>query len=483
MILYNSATRKREEFVPNHPDIVKMYTCGPTVYHFAHIGNLRSYIMEDILDRYLRYSGYNLKRVMNITDVGHLTSDADEGEDKMLKGAKREHKTVMEIAKFYTDAFFDDCRKLNIRTPDVVEPATNCIDEYIKIISQLMDTGYAYFAGGNVYFDTSKLEKYYVFNDFNEEDLAVGVREGVEEDLNKRSKNDFVLWFTKSKFEDQALKWDSPWGVGYPGWHIECSGISMKHLGEDLDIHCGGIDNAFPHHTNEIAQSESYLGHKWCNYWMHVLHLNTNDGKMSKSKGEFLTVSLLEEKGYDPLAYRLFCLQSHYRKSLVFSWENLDNAQTTYNKLIAKIAALKPGEGEIEQEAVDALRAKFKAALDNDLNTSLAVTCLYDVLKYKTNDATKLFVLGDFDSVLSLSLLEKADKKREELKKQAVTAGQFTIVSESGESDAEVEARIMARQDAKKAKNFAEADRIRDELKAAGIEVTDIPHGAKWKRI
>ena len=483
MILYNSATRKREEFVPNHPDIVKMYTCGPTVYHFAHIGNLRSYIMEDILDRYLRYSGYNLKRVMNITDVGHLTSDADEGEDKMLKGAKREHKTVMEIAKFYTDAFFDDCKKLNIRTPDVVEPATNCIDEYIKIISRLMDTGYAYFAGGNVYFDTSKLEKYYVFNDFNEEDLAVGVREGVEEDPNKRSKNDFVLWFTKSKFEDQALKWDSPWGVGYPGWHIECSGISMKHLGEDLDIHCGGIDNAFPHHTNEIAQSESYLGHKWCNYWMHVLHLNTNDGKMSKSKGEFLTVSLLEEKGYDPLAYRLFCLQSHYRKSLVFSWENLDNAQTTYNKLIAKIAALKPGEGEIEQEAVDALRARFKAALDNDLNTSLAVTCLYDVLKYKTNDATKLYVLGDFDSVLSLSLLEKADKKREELKKQAVTAGQFTIVSESGESDAEVEAKIMARQDAKKARNFAEADRIRDELKAAGIEVTDIPHGAKWKRI
>ena len=483
MILYNSATRKREEFVPNHPDIVKMYTCGPTVYHFAHIGNLRSYIMEDILDRYLRYSGYNLKRVMNITDVGHLTSDADEGEDKMLKGAKREHKTVMEIAKFYTDAFFADCKKLNIRTPDVVEPATNCIDDYIKIISRLMDTGYAYFAGGNVYFDTSKLEKYYVFNDFNEEDLAVGVREGVEEDPNKRSKNDFVLWFTKSKFEDQALKWDSPWGVGYPGWHIECSGISMKHLGEDLDIHCGGIDNAFPHHTNEIAQSESYLGHKWCNYWMHVLHLNTNDGKMSKSKGEFLTVSLLEEKGYDPLAYRLFCLQSHYRKSLVFSWENLDNAQTTYNKLIAKIAALKPGEGEIEQEAVDALRARFKAALDNDLNTSLAVTCLYDVLKYKTNDATKLFVLGDFDSVLSLSLLEKADKKREELKKQAVTAGQFTIVSESGESDAAVEAKIMARQDAKKAKNFAEADRIRDELKAAGIEVTDIPHGAKWKII
>ena len=482
MKLYNSATRTREEFVPNHPDIVKMYTCGPTVYHFAHIGNLRSYIMEDVLEKYLRYLGYNVKRVMNITDVGHLTSDADEGEDKMLKGAKREHKSVMEIAKFYTDAFFADCAKLNIKTPDVVEPATNCIDDYIRIISKLMDTGYAYFAGGNVYFDTSKLEKYYVFNDFNAEDLDVGVREGVEEDTNKRNKNDFVLWFTKSKFEDQALKWDSPWGVGYPGWHIECSGISMKHLGEDLDIHCGGIDNAFPHHTNEIAQSEAYLGHKWCNYWMHVLHLNTTGGKMSKSKGEFLTVSLLEEKGYDPLAYRLFCLQSHYRKALVFSWENLDNAQVTYNKLIAKIAALKD-EGEYDEAAAEALKEKFRAALDNDLNTSLAVTALYDVLKAKTNDHTKLAVLADFDRVLSLDLISKGEAKREELKKEAVAAGQFTIVSESGESDAEVEAKIQARQDAKKAKNFVEADRIRDELKAAGIEVTDISHGAKWKRV
>ena len=483
MYLYNSATRKKELFVPNHPDIVKMYTCGPTVYHFAHIGSLRSYIMEDILDRYLRYAGYNLKRVMNITDVGHLTSDADEGEDKMLKGAKREHKSVMEIAKFYTDAFFSDCAKLNIKTPDVVEPATNCIDEYIKIISKLMDTGYAYFAGGNVYFDTSKLERYYVFNDFSAEDLDVGVREGVEEDTNKRNKNDFVLWFTKSKFEDQALKWDSPWGVGYPGWHIECSGISMKHLGEDLDIHCGGIDNAFPHHTNEIAQSESYLGHKWCNWWMHVLHLNTTSGKMSKSSGEFLTVALLEQKGYDPLAYRLFCLQSHYRKSLVFSWENLDNAQVTYNKLIARIAALKPGDGAVDEAAVEALKAKFCAALDSDLNTSLAVTALYDVLKYPANDETKLFVLGEFDRVLGLSLLEKAAAKREELQKQAVTGTDFTIISESGESDASVEARILARQDAKKAKNFAEADRIRDELKAEGVELTDIPHGAKWKRI
>ena len=482
MKLYNSATRTKEEFVPNHPDIVKMYTCGPTVYHFAHIGNLRSYIMEDVLEKYLRYVGYNVKRVMNITDVGHLTSDADEGEDKLLKGAKREHKTVMEIARFYTDAFFSDCAKLNIKTPDVVEPATNCIDDYIRIISKLMDTGYAYFAGGNVYFDTSKLEKYYVFNDFNEEDLAVGVREGVEEDSNKRNKNDFVLWFTKSKFEDQALKWDSPWGVGYPGWHIECSGISMKHLGEDLDIHCGGIDNAFPHHTNEIAQSEAYLGHKWCNYWMHVLHLNTNSGKMSKSKGEFLTVSLLEEKGYAPVVYRFFCLQSHYRKSLVFSWENLDNAAVAYGKLIARIAALPEEDGVVDMVAAEALQQKFRTAMDNDLNTSMAVTVLYDVLKAKTNGATKRYVLTDFDRVLSLDLLENAARKKAEQKQTAPASGGFQIVSESGETDAQVEALLQARYDAKKAKDFTEADRIRDDLKAMGVEITDIPGGVRWKR-
>ena len=483
MYLYNSATRKREEFIPNNPDLVKMYTCGPTVYHFAHIGNLRSYIMEDVLEKALRYNGYNVKRVMNITDVGHLASDADTGEDKMLKGAKRENKSVMEIAQFYTDAFFEDCRKLNIKRPDVVEPATNCIGEYIKIIETLLEKGYAYMAGGNIYFDASKLDRYYIFHDHDEEDLAVGVREGVEEDENKRNKNDFVLWFTKSKFEDQALKWDSPWGVGYPGWHIECSGISMKHLGEDLDIHCGGIDNAFPHHTNEIAQSESFLGHKWCNYWVHVSHLNTNSGKMSKSKGEFLTVSLLESKGYDPLAYRLFCLQSHYRKNLVFSYENLDNAVVTYGKMIQKIAALKPNEAEeLDQAAFDALKQKFLTALGNDLNTSLAITAVYDVLKYKTNDQTKLAILADFDQVLGLDLIAKADKKRKELA-AAPKAGVFTILSESGESDPAVEALIQARQDAKKAKNFAEADRIRDELKAQGVEITDIPGGAKWKRV
>jgi cysteinyl-tRNA synthetase len=353
----------------------------------------------------------------------------------------------------------------------VVEPATGCIPEFIHIVQTLIEKGFAYVAGGNVYFDTSKLEKYYVFNDHDEEDLAIGVREGVEEDTNKRNKNDFVLWFTKSKFEDQALKWDSPWGVGYPGWHIECSGISLKHLGEDMDIHCGGIDNAFPHHTNEIAQSEAYLGHKWCNYWFHVRHLNNDTGKMSKSKGEFLTVSLLESKGYDPMAYRLFCLQSHYRRNLVFSWENLDNAALAYEKLIAKIATLR-NEGQVDEAAFGQLKERFVGALNGDLNTSLAVTAVYDVLKAKTGDATKLAALADFDQVLQLNLIAAAESLR---KKQAE--------EEAANADPEIDALVAARTEAKKAKNFAEADRIRDELKARGIEIIDTPQGAKWRKV
>lgn len=480
MLLYNTLTRRRDEFIPIEEGKVKIYTCGPTVYHYAHIGNLRTYMMEDILDRYMRYLGYDVKRVMNITDVGHLTSDGDTGDDKMLKGAKREKKTVMEIAKFYTDAFFADCKKLNIRIPDVIEPATSCIDDFINVISSLIEKGYAYEAGGNIYFDTSKLEKYYLFNDFNEEDLEVGVRDGVEADSNKRNRADFVLWFTKSKFDDQELKWDSPWGIGYPGWHIECSCIAMKHLGEYVDIHCGGIDNAFPHHTNEIAQSEAFLGHKWCNWWMHVLHLNTNSGKMSKSSGEFLTVSLLESKGYDPLVYRFFCLQSHYRKSLVFSYENLDNAAISYKKLVARIVPLlKDTDKTVDAEALAALKKRFTDALDNDLNTSLAVTALYDVLKAQCNAATKLAAIADFDTVLQLDLIAAAQRVIDEEEKARAEKEAALAADPVARA---IEEKIAARAAAKKAKNFAEADRIRDELAAEGIVLIDTAAGTTWKK-
>ena len=476
MLLYNSLTRTKDEFVPREAGKVSMYTCGPTVYHYAHIGNLRSYIMEDILEKYLRYAGYDVTRVMNITDVGHLTSDADTGEDKMLKGAKREKKTVMEIAKYYTDAFFADCKKLNIKTPDVGAPATGCIDEFIRVIEGLLEKGFADEAGGNIYFDTSKLKQYDVFNDFREEDLEVGVREGVEEDGNKRNKADFVLWFTKSKFDDQELKWDSPWGIGYPGWHIECSCISMKHLGGSLDIHCGGIDNAFPHHTNEIAQSEAFLGHKWCNYWFHVHHLNTNSGKMSKSSGEFLTVSLLESKGYNPLVYRLFCLQSHYRKSLVFSYENLDNAVIAYKKLATRILALLKAEaGEVDPAVFEERKAAFCAALDNDMNTSLAVTALYDVLKANTTPATKLALIADFDRVLGLDLIAEAEKmKKAEEEAANAPLSEDPVIRR-------IEELIRERADAKKAKNYARADEIRQMLLSEGVTLIDTPQGTQFK--
>lgn len=464
MKIYNSLTKKVEEFVPNEEGKVGMYTCGPTVYHFAHIGNLRSYICEDVLEKLLRFSGYDVKRVMNITDVGHLSSDADTGEDKMLKGAKREHKTVMEIAKFYTDAFFSDCAKLNIKTPDVVEPATNCIDEFINMITVLLEKGYAYKAGDNIYFDTSKLKEYYVFGNQNEDELMVGVRDDVSEDENKRNKNDFVLWFTKSKFEDQALKWDSPWGVGYPGWHIECSCISMKHLGEYMDIHCGGIDNMFPHHTNEIAQTESYTGHKWCNYWFHVHHLNDERGKMSKSAGGFLTVSTLEEEGYNPLVYRMFCLQSHYRKPLVYKEEIMNQVADTYKKLKNRIASIAE-DGDIDESVVKEWHDKFAEEVGNDCNTAQGLTLLYDVLKADMNGNTKRAIIADYDTVLSLSLL---------------------VADEASEVDDElaayVESKIEERKEAKKAKDFAKADAIRAELLEKGIILEDTREGVKWKR-
>ncbi len=462
MKIYNTLTRKVEEFIPKDKNLVTMYTCGPTVYHFAHIGNLRCYIFEDILEKTLNYLGYNVKRCMNITDVGHLTSDSDSGEDKMLKGAKREHKSVMDIADFYTDCFKRDTASLNIKWPEIVSKATDNISYYIKIIEVLLEKGYAYLSGGNVYFDTSKLDDYYKLTNHKIDEMVVGVREGVEEDSYKKNQADFVLWFTKSKFDDQELKWDSPWGLGYPGWHIECSGISVRYLGEDLDIHCGGVDNIFPHHTNEIAQSEAYLGHSWCRYWVHGEHLNDSTGKMSKSKGEFLTVDLLKSKGYNPLSYRFMCLNSSYRKVLVFSYEALSNAENSYLKLKKRISTLSD-DGDVSKDVYEEYDSKFRAYIGDDLNTANAITLIYDLLKDSVNDSTKLSLIKAWDTVLSLDLLEDE--------------------SIEVNLDSEILEKIELRNKAKLEKNYELADKIRDELLKDGIKLIDGRDGTTYEFI
>ena len=464
MKIYNTLTKQIEKFTPNEDGVVRMYTCGPTVYHYAHIGNLRTYIFEDILEKGLEYLGYEVIRCMNITDVGHLESDSDIGEDKMLKGAERENKSVYEIAEFYTKAFFNDLAKLNIRKPSIIEKATDHIDFYIDMIEKLLDLGYAYISGGNVYFDVTKANDYYKLSGKKEEDLIVGARDTVDLDKKKKNPGDFVLWFTSSKFEHHAMMWNSPWGEGYPGWHIECSGISIKFLGEYLDIHCGGIDNVFPHHNNEIAQSEAYVGHKWCNYWVHGEHLNDKTGKMSKSKGEFLTVNLLEQKGYNPLSYRYFALNSHYRNQLVFSYEALEGAEIAYKKLKKKINSLdrKP---DLHEEKIDFYKGKFKEAISNDLNTSSMLTIVYDVLKDNDlSDFTKLYLIDDFDKVLSLDLIDDNDTIDEDI--------EIIIID-----------KIKERNEAKKNKNFELADKIRDELLDRGIKLIDTRDGTKYEII
>ena len=462
MLLYNTLTRKKEEFIPYNGKRVGFYTCGPTVYHYAHIGNMRNYIGHDILDKTLRYLGYDVTRVMNITDVGHLKSDSDSGEDKMVASAKREHKSVMDIAKFYTDAFFHDFDALNLRRPDIVSPATDNIDEYIKIISKLLKDGYAYQAGGNVYFDVSKVDDYYKLTNHKEDEMVVGVRDGVEYDNNKRNQADFALWFTKSKFEDQDLKWDSPFGVGYPGWHIECSGISIKYLGEHLDIHGGGVDNIFPHHTNEIAQSEAYLGHKWCNYWFHNEHLMDDSGKMSKSKGAILSVSRLIEEGYNPLAFKLMCLMSNYRKQLVFSYDILKQVEGVYDKLKNRVLAIND-IGELDTTKFDYYTDKFKEELSNDLNTANGVTLIYDLLKDDSvNGHTKIEIINDFDKVFSLDLTKKT-------------------LNTSIDMDKYIKDKIEERRIAKINKNYELSDSIRDELLDKGIILTDTREGTTYR--
>ena len=465
MKLYNTLSKTIEEFIPNNGKKVNMYTCGPTVYHYAHIGNLRTYIFEDILEKGLTFLGYDVTRAMNITDVGHLTSDGDTGEDKMEKGAKREGKTVYEIAEFYTNAFLDDMRRLNIKVPSIVEKASDNIDTYIKMIQKMIDDDYAYLSNGNVYFDISKANDYYRLSGKNPEDLKIGVRDTVEEDKAKRNPADFVLWFTISKFENQVMKWDSPWGVGYPGWHIECSGISYKVFGDYLDIHCGGVDNIFPHHTNEIAQSEAFLGHKWCNYWCHGAHLNDESGKMSKSHGEFLTVSVLEEKGYSPLDYRFFCLNSHYRNSLVFTFDSLDGARNAFKKLKSKVLSLSEN-GDFQSDLFNMYHSKFADALGNDLNTSLMITVLYDVLKdNELSDYTKRKLVEDFDQVLSLDLLKD------------------DVQTVDSEFEKMILSKIEERKEAKKNRDFATADQLRDELLSKGVRLVDTREGTTYELI
>jgi len=458
MKLYNTLTKKIEDFVPWNGNKVGFYTCGPTVYHYAHIGNMRNYIGHDILDRSLRYLGYDVKRVMNITDVGHLTSDSDTGDDKMVASAKKEQKSVMDIAKFYTDAFFHDYDLVNNRRPDVVSPATDHILEYIEIITKLIEKDFAYVAGGNVYFDTSKLTDYYRLTNHKCEDLQVGVRDSVEEDEFKKNKADFVLWCTKTNFDQQDLKWDSPWGCGYPGWHIECTGISLKYLGEYLDIHGGGVDNIFPHHTNEIAQSEAYIGHEWCKYWFHNEHLNDESGKMSKSSGAILTVSVLQDKGYNPLSYRFMCLMSHYRKQLVFSYDSLDGAENAFKKLLNKTRSLNKSE-EYDQNEFRLWDQKFRAYLEDDLNVANTITLLYEMLKSDTDEGVKYALVEAWDNVLALDLLSKRKIANEE----------------------EVLFLIEKRNEAKKNKDYAAADQIREELLSKGIVLKDTREGTVYE--
>ena len=459
MKFYNTLTKKVDDFVPIHENIVNMYTCGPTVYHYAHIGNMRNYIGHDILEKTLLYLGYNVKRAMNITDVGHLTSDADTGEDKMEVASKREGKSAYEIADFYTKAFFKDFNNLNCKMPEIVSKATDNIDMYIKIIEDLLKKDIAYVSGGNVYFDISKVDDYYKLSNHSLEGNMVGIRETVTSDEKKRNQADFVLWFTKSKFENHEMVWDSPFGVGYPGWHIECSGISIKYLGEYLDIHGGGVDNIFPHHTNEIAQSEAYLGHKWCNYWFHNEHLLDSTGKMSKSKGDFLTVSLLIEKGYDPLSFRFMCLNSHYRKQLVFTYEALNQAEATLKKLRNKISNI-VDEGELDEGEFSTYNDRFIKEISNDLNTANALSVMYELIKdEQVNGHTKLELIKKFDKVFSINLINEKSKNE----------------------DKEILDLIEKRSEAKKNKDFELADSIRSELEDRGIILVDTREGTTYK--
>lgn len=463
--VFNTLTRQKEVFKPINDNKVNMYSCGPTVYHYAHIGNLRTYIFNDILRKTLKYLNYDLTHVMNITDVGHIVGDADQGEDKMLKGAIRENKTVWQIAQQYTDAFMNDIKRLNIESPDHILKATDNIKEMQDIISTLVEKDYAYIADGNVYFDTSKFDGYEKLGKLNLENLREGAR--VCADSNKRNSTDFVLWFTKSKFQDQDMKWDSPWGVGYPGWHIECTAMSSKHFGNQFDIHTGGVDHIPVHHTNEIAQSEAAFGVKpWVNYWIHGAFLIDHTGKMSKSKGEFLTLQLLVDKGYDPLAYRYFCLNAHYRQQLTFSFEALDAAKTGFNTLKYRIIELKKNVNDNNQnhDLEKSYKDEFIEAISDDLNMPRALATFQKVLKDNNiSNKQKYNLILDFDKVLGLNV----DSFKEEA--QEISPEIMDIIKE----------RELARQN----KDWAKSDELRDLLKGKGVLIKDTKEGTKWELI
>lgn len=487
--LFNTMGRKMEDFKPITEGKVGFYGCGPTVYNYAHIGNLRAYVFLDTLDRTLRFLGYDINHVMNVTDIGHLSGDADDGEDKMLKTAKERGQSVLEIADFYTKAFFNDIDRLNIKRPTTVCKATEHVEEMIALIKRIEENGHTYMAGGNLYFDVSTFPKYGELANLNLDDLKAGARIDVDE--NKRNPYDFVLWFTKSKFENQALTWDSPWGRGYPGWHIECSAMSMKYLGESFDIHTGGIDHIPIHHTNEIAQSEGATGKKWVNYWLHnefLVIAKTKDGeeggKMSKSSGNFLTLQTLVDKGYDPLDYRFFLLGAHYRSQVAFSFDAMDSAKNARKALVSRVAKVLAEDKDFTyteteilskndwSEAASKVIAAFIKAMEDDLSTPKALSELQVAIKNPEIQASeKLALIAKLDCVLGLDLIAKA---KENLAAPAETG--------NANSDPEIDALVVERNEAKKAKNWARADEIRNILKEKGIVLVDTPEGTIWKK-